>query len=168
MIIFGYLCIFIWFPVWLLHEISALFILLFLPLLWMIDFHHLQPGDQKLLHFMWFNNSVVSFYIYLGYSPYPHVETYKNDCLKKTQPSVSCVYVGVHFLPSSRALLLITIPTQPYPHSLLQRHQTLKSPPQRSSSAETWDPMAFAPSTASAKSSAPSECLRLRKVGWTF
>lgn len=99
-------------------------------------------------------------------------KTYKNCCLKKTQPLGSfgchCFYVGSAFPPSSRALLLTTIPTQPYPHSLLQRHQILKSPPPRSSSAVMWDPMAFAQSTASVKSSAPLECLRLRKVRCTF
>lgn len=72
------------------------------------------------------------------------------------------------FPPSFRAFLLITIPTQPYPHSLLQRHQILKSPPLRSSSAATWDHTAFAQSTAYAKSSAPLECQKLQKVKQTF
>lgn len=62
------------------------------------------------------------------------------------------------------ALTLVTIPIQPYPHSLLQRPRKLKSPPPRSSSAGTWGPTEFARSTASEKSSALSECPRLPKV----
>lgn len=67
-----------------------------------------------------------------------------------------------------RALLLITIPTQPYPHSLLQRRRIPKLLPPRSSSAEMWVPMEFAQSTASARSSVPLACLRRLKVRYTL
>lgn len=73
--------------------------------------------------------------------------------------------MGVTLVHDLWALIFITIPIQPYPHSLLQRPRKLKSPPLRSSSAGTWGPTEFARSTASEKSSARLECLRLPKVG---
>ena len=111
-------------------------------------------------------NSISDIFLYIFFTVL-HTCVLVQRNLKKcmTEKYLDCFYVvWSAFPPSCRAFLLIAIPTQPYPHSLLQRRRILKSPQRRSSSAVTWGPTAFARNTASAKLSAPLVYLRRQKV----